>query len=119
MPPPLKVKTLKTLGTPTAHAEELEKEAKMGAAQLKEAALAELRADRVVHLEVKGGEGALDEQRHVRPMVRVAVVVAGFAPRLPAVDAPQRIVDGAVGEEVAGAFVWLFGCTHITREAKI
>ena len=43
VPPPLKVKTLKTLGTPTAHAEELEKEAKMGAEQLKEAALAEQR----------------------------------------------------------------------------
>ena len=41
MPPALKVKTLKTLGTPTAHALELQEEVKMGAEQLKKAALAE------------------------------------------------------------------------------
>jgi len=41
VPPVLKVKTLKTLGTPTAHAEELQQDIKVGAAQLKEAAIAE------------------------------------------------------------------------------
>ena len=41
VPPVLKVKTLKTLGTPTAYAEELQKEIAVGTAQLKQAALAE------------------------------------------------------------------------------
>jgi len=35
-------------------------------------------------------------------VVGVPEVVVGLAPRLAAVDAPQRVVDGAVGEEVAG-----------------
>ena len=59
-----------------------------------------LRAERVVDLQVEGGEVALDEQRDVRPVVRVAVVVVGLAPRLAAIDTPQRIEDGAVDEEV-------------------
>lgn len=42
-PPVLKVKTLKTLGTATAYAEELQDHIKVGAEQLKEAALAEQR----------------------------------------------------------------------------
>lgn len=43
VPPVLKVKTLKTLGTPTAHALELQQTVKLGAEQLKTAALAEQR----------------------------------------------------------------------------
>ena len=60
-----------------------------------------------------------DEQGDVRPVVGVAVVVVRLAPRLATVDAPQRVVDGAVGEEVARLVARLaVGRRHVAERVE-
>ena len=91
VPPVLKVKTLKTLGTVTAYAEELQDNIKVGAVQLREAALVEQRR----RIEA----GITDDVADVMPIQPPALSSAALAGRRLEICWGTYYVEGQKGRE--------------------